>query len=297
MHGLPEHKRKEGSTGNPRQFVITISPTGDLWHCFGNCGRGGDAISLIKAITGLDNVGVRNWYAEHFLDRLSAQRPETDTTEPEAAAETEPSDKNDGDELEPLSFYLDLSAEAAREYLESRGISVETAEYFGVGYAKRGMMKGRVCFPIYRPNGEDDENPCAYCGRAVSDEVEPKYLWPKDFKKSKILFGLIQATDEDDPYHPLAVVEGPFSVLALNQHGIPAVCTLGAQMSAEQAARIAATGRPVWICYDPDEAGLEGARKAKEMLGEAGCRFVSTITLPDQPDTVDGETLKTLLGI
>src|SRR3972149_6886227 len=105
-------------------------------------------------------------------------------------------------------------------------------------------MAGRVAFPIHRHDAADGENPIGYCGRSVASDVKPKYLWPRDFLKSRILFGLRQALADSAPFQPIGIVESPFSVLTLYQHGIAATCTFGAQLSDEQAALIAASGRP-----------------------------------------------------
>ena len=127
--------------------------------------------------------------------------------------------------------------------------------------------------------------------------MKPKYLWPRDFLKSRILFGLRQALADSAPFQPIGIVESPFSVLTLYQHGIAATCTFGAQLSDEQAAMIAASGRPTWVLFDPDEAGEIGAIKAKQTLHEHGCLFVAIVELPGQPDTLTAETLRECLHL
>jgi hypothetical protein len=71
----------------------------------------------------------------------------------------------------------------------------------------------------------------------------------------------------------------------------------GAQLSGEQAAMIVESARPVWVLFDPDEAGVIGAIKAKHTLHEHGCLFVAIVELPGQPDTLSAETLRECLHL
>src|SRR4051812_25051469 len=54
---LPSHKH--GPMPNLEQFKISRKDGVDVWHCFGDCQRGGDVIELVKAVAGLDNAHVR----------------------------------------------------------------------------------------------------------------------------------------------------------------------------------------------------------------------------------------------
>ena len=112
---LPSHKH--GSQPNARQFVITQKPHGQLWHCFG-CQQGGDGVSMVRLVANVVNNGAREWYLQHFRERVTASGPADEVSTPEQAAEEE----QEIVELKPLKFYLDVSAEAAAEYLQSRGI-------------------------------------------------------------------------------------------------------------------------------------------------------------------------------
>src|SRR4051812_46889174 len=63
---LPSHKH--GPRPNAEQFKINRRNGVWLWHCFGDCGRGGDVTELVKQLTGFDNAHVRFWFADHFGD-------------------------------------------------------------------------------------------------------------------------------------------------------------------------------------------------------------------------------------
>lgn len=51
---------------------LSISRDKDLWHCFG-CGKGGDGISLVKEVLGLEFSEATAWLARRFLFPLGAQ--------------------------------------------------------------------------------------------------------------------------------------------------------------------------------------------------------------------------------
>ena len=85
--------------------------------------------------------------------------------------------------IKPLGF--ELKGITYHPYLESRGISEETAKRFGIGFFPgKGSMSGRIVIPIRNEKGEL----VAYCGRALGNE-EPRYKLPSGFQKvQKVLF-------------------------------------------------------------------------------------------------------------
>jgi DNA primase len=94
----------------------------------------------------------------------------------------------------------------------------------------------------------------------------PKYLYPQNFKKSRVLFGgnLVQ------PSELLCVVEGPLDAMWLNQLGYNAVAILGMSISKKQVELVQElpVGEVV-LCLDNDEAGQIGKEKALTYLGHS----------------------------
>lgn len=89
----------------------------------------------------------------------------------------------------PLTFQL-KSVDCSHPYLSERGITKETAEYFGVGFFPgKGSMNGRIVIPIHNQHGKL----VAYAGRAI-DGSEPRYKLPAGFHKSLELFNLHRVT-------------------------------------------------------------------------------------------------------
>ena len=74
----------------------------------------------------------------------------------------------------------------SRYYIE-RGYKPETLEKFDIGMCVgRGKpMSGRVVVPIY----DENNNYVACIGRAVYQNMQPKWLHSKGFKKSSYLYG------------------------------------------------------------------------------------------------------------
>lgn len=311
---LPAHKH--GPQPNADQFKINCKGGTWLWHCFGDCQRGGDVIELAKAVTSYDNAHVRLWFHEHFGDRLGGRQNklpakqerqvekdtarETPREEPSQAAPNAPSNLSDASAaLKPLRFRLNLDPEAP--YLRQRGLTGETMARYGLGLCSRGVLKDYVAIPVYGFPRAAGENPVAYLGRWPGEDFDeaagrPRYKWPEGFAKSRVIYGLAEALESTEG-KPLIVVEGPFKVYHLVQAGFTNVIAIfGASLSEEQARVLIETGRPVLLLFDGDEAGRLGARAAVEQL--VAHAFVRAVHLPPevQPDHLNATDLKTWIG-
>lgn len=314
---LPSHHH--GPQPNPEQFKINEKGGVWVWHCFGDCQRGGDVIELVKALTGYDDAHVRFWIAEQFGDRLSTGKPKQRTQklpdpddnakeEAREVRQTPPRAKqkstNDSlptspPSLKPLRFHLNL--DPAVPYLYERGLTTETIAKFDLGLCRKGVLNGYVAIPIYGYPHPPDANPAAYLGRWPgedfdADEGRPRYKWPIGFEKSQVVFALREALESSSDDDPLIVVEGCFSVFHLVQAGFTsAVATFGSSLSDEQASILLQTSRPIVFMYDGNEAGRMGMRKGAGKLITG--TFVRIVRLPDklQPDELSAEELHQLL--
>jgi len=101
-------------------------------------------------------------------------------------------------------------------YLKEKGLKKETIKEFGLGYCKRGLLKGRIAIPIHNERGEL----IAYVGRYPGDppEGESKYVFPLNFKKSYVIFNLNRLKNKNKEKE-LILVEGFFDVFNLWQAG------------------------------------------------------------------------------
>lgn len=195
----------------------------------------------------------------------------------------------------PLSFTLKL--ESDHPYFAERGILPGTANYYGLGYSTRGIMKGRVAIPIHNEGGDL----VAYAGRWVGPEEsipdqEGKYKLPPNFQKNAVLFNLHRITADAQS---AIIVEGFFSVFWLRQCGYPnAVALMGCNLAEPQKELLIQRFQKRWIFLflDGDEAGREATKKIEAELSPH--LWVKVIQCADgkQPDQLAPTEIQSLLS-
>lgn len=120
--------------GGDRSLVIT--PGKESWYCF-EARKGGDVISLAAHVHQSD---MRT--AAIFL---SKSVPSTVPPSPPGQKQRQEKEQD----LEPLA-YLKFEHEA----VQSLGLDADTATQLGIGYAGKGLMRGRIAVPIRLPDGK-----------------------------------------------------------------------------------------------------------------------------------------------
>jgi len=209
---------------------------------------------------------------------------------PVAANDREETDKVQKKSNQPLTFTLKLDHK--HPYIEARGFKKKLIKKFGIGFSDKGMMKGRIAFQIHNERGEL----IAHSGRWADDELPedvPRYLLPKGFEKSKVLYNLHRVLEEGSD--TVVIVEGFWSVLRLHSEDIPCVSTFGDSVSEAQASLLVELGfKNVILIYDGDEGGRIGTQSSLPILAER--LFVKTVALEDgiKPDTMSDDILATL---
>lgn len=94
-----------------------------------------------------------------------------------------------------------------------------------------------------------------YMERAISPNIEPKYMTVAGLQKQKWLYG-----DVPDGKHVIVLTEGLTDRIKIIQYGYPHVfATLGSVLSAEQADLLEQHASHVICAYHDDEAGNRGA--------------------------------------
>lgn len=147
-----------------------------------------------------------------------------------------------------------LESPRAIRYFEGRRITKESISKFMLGYSENQDM---ITIPMNDPSGN------VFVG-FVARSVEGK-----DFKntpglpKSKILFNLHRAK----PYDTVYVVESSFDAIRLDQCGLPAVATLGSNVSRIQIELLTKHFNTAIIVPDNDDAGLSMSQKITEKMG------------------------------
>jgi DNA primase len=178
--------------------------------------------------------------------------------------------------------------DSAHQYLFDRALTPALIQFFGLGYCAQGRLRGRVCIPIHSPDGAKI---LAYCGRWANDEVPegiPRYLMPRGFRKSAVLFNYHRVVGTQH----LVIVEGYWSVFRLHALNVPAVALMGTSLSDPQLGFLSQSGaRRFTLLLDADRAGRKAT--ADLLPRFSSLFFVHTPALPDNesPDTVAEDTL------
>src|ERR1700693_2677587 len=240
---------------NEKTPSFSVNAERGFFHCFG-CGVGGSVFNFITRVEGLTFPEAVRSLAKKYGVTLR----EHDVAGP-AAGEREAMLKASEVAAEFFAHVLWNTTDGAmaRDYLKSRGISIETARAFMIGYApsrpasltkaleKRGlreagikvglvkkdgnvaigtetydMFRGRVMFPIRDAQGRA----IAFGGR-VLDARLPKYINSPEsplYSKTRTLYGLFEArqaisSSASSGKDRAILVEGYFDVIALWQAG------------------------------------------------------------------------------
>lgn len=275
---------------------FNVNTAKGIYHCFG-CGVGGDAISFIMRIEGLSFPEAVRFLAR----RTGVVIPER----PLPAAE-----KRLRDEREVLyevheiagKFYENVLQEGAagvacRAYLEKRGVDLEMARAYGLGFApdswdtltrflerkkvpfaaaeKVGLVKSRerggyydgfrnrLLFPIKDIHGRS----IGFGGRVLDDSL-PKYLNSPEspvYHKSEVLFGLGMAKQAMREKGAVFIVEGYFDHLALYRAGVRnVVATCGTALTDAQLKLLRRFVGKVYLLFDADNAGKKATLRSME---------------------------------
>lgn len=159
--------------------------------------------------------------------------------------------------------------------LESRGITRDQCNRWGIGYAIRGRLLNRVVFPVYTEGVLR-----TYSARAISKNMK-RYdmgLVSMGAEPKRALYG--------EPYFDysigiVTVAEGCPSVLALERAGAPNPCgILGSYVTPERALLLSRFKRII-VATDPDEAGNRAAQVLSVFSRRA---FVQRLFLDVSPD-------------
>ncbi len=156
------------------------------------------------------------------------------------------------------------------DYYLKRGYKEETLTRFDIGTCtkKNKPMSGRVVVPIY----DEDYNYIGCIGRSFRQNMNPKWLHSKGFRKSSYLYGLNLAKDKILETSTAVLVEGQGDVWRMHEAGVEnTVGIFGASLSDDQLVLLEASGAlNLVILTDYDEAGNKAA---EQIMNKCGRRF------------------------
>jgi DNA primase len=298
--------------GTHRNFAVI--PKKGRYYCF-VCHESGDVFSWFMKRTGMD-----------YPTAVREVARRTGIPIPERQARSGP------DPLEPLFGAVAVAqdwftrqlleapaAQVAREYVESRDISMDTAALLGLGFAppeqafltamrelglehsvlvEAGLaatrddgrvvprFRGRLMFPIHDLRGR-----VAGFGGRLLRPGEPKYLNSPEnaiFHKGRQLYNLHQAKHAIRKAEQVVLVEGYFDVIRLVLAGIEhVVAPLGTALTPDQGTLLRRFAPTAVLLYDSDQAGLRATFRAGDELLRHGVRVrVATMPAGEDPDTL-----------
>lgn len=172
-----------------------------------------------------------------------------------------------------------LESPRAVRYYEGRLINKNSIVKFGLGYSDKQDM---VTVPVQAPDGMD----IGFVGRSIEGK---EFKNTPGLPKGKVLFNLHRVKHSNTIY----VVESSFDAIRLDQVGLPAVATLGANVSRTQTDLLNKYFNNIIVVADNDEAGSGMVNKLKERLPNK----VSVITLDKKYKDIgdmDDESLKNI---
>lgn len=172
-----------------------------------------------------------------------------------------------------------LESPRAMRYYGGRRISENSVKKFLLGYSDNQDM---VTIPMHNPDGSVL---LGFVARSVEDK---EFKNTPGLPKSKILFNLHRAKKHDAVY----VVESSFDAIRLDQNGIPAVATLGANVSQNQTELLTKYFNNAIVIGDNDEAGKGMQEKILDRLGSRATLITIPSRFKDIGDMTDDDIQK-----
>src|SRR5579885_610998 len=282
---------------NEKTPSFTVNREKGFFHCFG-CGAGGTVFNFLMKMEGATfPEAVRS-----LANRYGVTIAEEARRDPRASADRETMLRAAEVASDFFAHVLweERAGAPARAYLKKRGIDIESAKTFKLGFApagaslaaalsKRRLLEAgariglvkvsgsqaadtfyaRLMFPIHDAAGRV----IAFGGRVLDDRL-PKYINSPEsplYSKARNLYGLAQARGAIAKADRAIVVEGYIDAIALAQAGFrETVASLGTALTVEQRRLLGRYTRNVFACFDRDRAGHGASLRAVRTFLEAG---------------------------
>lgn len=274
---------------NEKTPSFYVSPDRGMYYCFSSQ-QGGDMFTFIEKMEGVDFKGALKILAERAGVELVPEDPKKrDARETQYAL------------LEEATKYFFNTREAnsaVNEYIENRGVKMQTVHAWRIGYAKdewralkahliekgfteeqifkAGLIKhadggkesydvfrDRIMFPIMDPSGRV----VAFSGRTMKTEAGiPKYVNSPEtelFQKSEILYGYDKAKNGIRQYECSLIVEGQFDIVLAHQAGYTnTVAVSGTALTKHHIMLLLRLSHRVVLALDADRAGISAIKRS-----------------------------------
>ncbi len=299
---------------------FVVNPDKQIFHCFG-CGVGGNVVSFVMKQERMEFPEALRFLAE----KTGVEIPLTESKDNEAnelrqqiLRVNEHSAKQYHQNL--LSDKSDL-AKTAREYLKSRGLSLESVAKFQLGLAldgwdgllkalrlenftapfleKAGLViaknqggghydrfRERIMFPIFNARGQI----VAFGARSLDKDNPAKYINSPEtalYTKGHYLYGLNWAKDAIAAKDAVIVVEGYMDFITPFIAGVEnIVASLGTALTVDQIRLIRRYTKNIVMLFDADPAGQAAMIRSLDLLAQEGMAVkVAALSSGEDPDS------------
>ncbi len=297
-----------------------ISPSRQIWHCFGGCGEGGDIFKFVMKIEGLD-------FPEAL--RLLAQRAGVILKREDPTIRSERNRLYDLCEEAAQIFEKNLSlTPVVQIYLKNRGVKDETKKEFRLGFApqswdfllkalgqkgfkkeeveKAGLaiksedgsshydrFRSRIMFPITDSN----ERVIGFGGRIFEIKNDPRSVTNEAkyvnipntliYDKSRALYGFAKAKNEIRATNQVIVVEGYMDCLMSHQAGVKnTIAVSGTSLTSEQLQSLRRLCETIISSFDTDAAGESATKRSLALAAQFDFER-KIVTIPSGKDPAD----------
>lgn len=286
---------------NKRTPAFVVFPDSGTWRCFGQCNEGGDIFKYVMKKEGWD-------FAEtirHLAEKAGVElQPQTE----EQKEQDEQYDRYRQLLEEAVTFYQHQLLQApegkyALNYLLQRGVTRETIETFGLGFApaswdlthqyflekgyteadlsEAGLVtqrdgggvydrfRNRLMFSIRDMTGRM----AGFGARILDPDDVPKYLNSPQtplFDKGRLLYGLNLARKAIRTEDRVVIVEGYMDVILPYQAGfMNNVSPMGTALTEDQMRLLKRFSRRIILALDADAAGEKATLRGLEVARQA----------------------------
>ncbi len=294
-----------------------VSPSRQMWHCFGSCSEGGDVFKFIMKIEGVE-------FPEAL--KILAQRAGVELKKISPEIRTERQRLYEISDLAANFFSKQLKSKTgqqAKKYLLERKISEDSIKKWRIGYApdvwqglsdflvsqgykreeilrtglsvrKEGdssqtydRFRKRIMFPIFDLNSQV----VGFTGRIFGDNKEvAKYVNTPNtplYDKSRILYGLNKAKMAIRQEDKCILVEGQTDVILSHQAGVEeVVATSGTALTPFQLAILKRYSENLSTAFDMDIAGDSATKRGIDLAQAQGFN-IKVVVMPEGKDPAD----------
>ncbi len=281
---------------NEKTPSFVVSPDRQIWHCFGSCQDGGDAIKFFMKMENIGFIEALKELAQKFGVKLKKLE-----INDKLSQKKERILQINSLAKEFFQYILHKSqyGKRALDYLESRGIKVPIIKKFELGYApsswdsitkflirknfsqeelfEAGLLvksdkgryydrfRGRLIFPIK----DVRDNVIGFSGRLLDNhDKSAKYINTPEsliYHKRESLFGIQLAKEAIKKEGNVILVEGEFDMISPYVYGVENIVAIkGSAVTKEQLVLIKRYTNRINLALDADSAGAEAMKRGIE---------------------------------